>query len=145
MDYEQLGEEITRRRKARGWSRRELARRADVSDTTLKYMESGARADGHDYAPSETTLRNVALAFGGQDAADLLRMYGRDDMARFVEASDHRQLRAVPDIDERPITVEQQRAIERIVEELTRLVASANLSSHKGAYVSLSGRSSFAA
>jgi transcriptional regulator with XRE-family HTH domain len=134
MDYSELGADVMARRQARGWSRRELARRAGISDTTLKYMESGTRPDGFDYAPSQTTLRNVADAFGGADAADILRAYGRDDMARYVEASFDRGLHAVR--AEPELTPDQERAIERIVEELTRLLATANLSGHKGAYIS---------
>jgi transcriptional regulator with XRE-family HTH domain len=138
MDYKTLGEEVARLRRARGWSRRELARRTGLSDTTLKYMESGERPDGWEYSPSETTLREVAYAFGGSDAADLLRAYGRDDMARFVEGQDRRGLSVVDDPP--PLTPVQEEALRRIMEELTRLLATANVSAHKGAYVSSPAR-----
>jgi transcriptional regulator with XRE-family HTH domain len=130
----QAGELVVRLRKARGWSRRELARRADLSETTVRNLEAGGRTDNLEYGPSEKTLRQVADAFGGTDGGDFLRAYGRDDMARFVEAS--AGLRIVRGRDELPVlSPDQEQALERIMAELKRLLATANLTSHKGAYV----------
>lgn len=43
MEPDAIGKQIADRRKARGWTQRELARAADVPSPTISYLERGRR------------------------------------------------------------------------------------------------------
>jgi transcriptional regulator with XRE-family HTH domain len=66
-----VGERLRELRKARGWTKTELARRAEVSRQTVVCIER----EGHDYPISDVMLARLALALGvplaelDQDAA----------------------------------------------------------------------------
>jgi len=68
MDTE-LGRTISKLRDDKGWSQRELGRRAGVSNTAISKLESG------DAEPTNNTIVRVALALG-QDPEELLRLAG---------------------------------------------------------------------
>lgn len=57
-DVEVIAERIYRLRAQRGWSQSELARRADISRTTMSSLEGARRF------PTLPTLRKLAGAFG---------------------------------------------------------------------------------
>lgn len=68
---ERLAERIVEERELKGWSRRELAFRAEISDKTLERLETGEIE-----RPRGTTLQKIAGAVG-KEVADL-----RPDMER---------------------------------------------------------------
>lgn len=68
---ERLAERVVEAREQKGWSRRELAFRAQISDKTLERLEGGEIAK-----PRGTTLQKIAEAVG-TEVADL-----RPDMER---------------------------------------------------------------
>ena len=64
---------MTKEREARGWSRAELARRADMNAATVGQIEAGR------FIPYPAQLRKIAVALGfnGEPAA-LLEVAGND-------------------------------------------------------------------
>ena len=77
-----FAERVEELRKARGWSQAELARRAGVSQSNIRDIETAAAG----YTPSDKSVKGVARAFG-VDGILLLRSIGRDGMADYLEAS----------------------------------------------------------
>jgi transcriptional regulator with XRE-family HTH domain len=75
-----LGERITARRRALGWSQNELARRADVNHPTLYKIEAEQRQN-----PSISVVVRIARALG--TSAEVLYGLEREDTRLFVEAN----------------------------------------------------------
>jgi transcriptional regulator with XRE-family HTH domain len=82
------GEMLARLRERNGLSVAELARRANVSATTIINYERGVRPSGDEFTPNPTVLLKVASAFSPQDAARLLASYGLEDRGAALVADD---------------------------------------------------------
>jgi len=106
-----LAEYIIEARRVKGWGQRELARRAGISGGTISNLESGATQ------PTNNTIVRIALAMN-EDPQHLLRLAGHLPAAP-----------PVTDLGEavcqtfRMLSVEQQRAVARIVFDMAGVEA----------------------
>jgi transcriptional regulator with XRE-family HTH domain len=73
----QLGLYIVRRRAQLGWTRADLARKADIPYSTLQYIEEH-KPSKKPVKPQEETLRKIATALGEEDDSQLRILAGYD-------------------------------------------------------------------
>lgn len=59
-----LGEYVANYREAHGLSQREFARRCDLSNVVIGFLESGKRTNGDVYLPRIDTIRKLAHGMG---------------------------------------------------------------------------------
>lgn len=120
VDLQQAGQTLKDLIERHGWSLRAFARRAKVSDTTIRYYVNGGRTDGQHWNPTKPGVRKIADAFGLPIGITILEMYGFDDMVEAFRA-DHES--NTSSIEERLDAVSEEvaslrEAVDRILAEL---------------------------
>lgn len=84
MDPKAAGRELRKLRDARGWSRKDLEAMSGVSESAIRNYEEASRM-GEEFRPNKGKLRDLAVAFGWPDGAEILNMFGEETMARQFE------------------------------------------------------------
>lgn len=59
-----IGERVQQYREQHGLSQREFARRCDLSNGIISFIENGERPNGEPYLPRFATIRKIARAMG---------------------------------------------------------------------------------
>ena len=59
-----IGEYVSNYREEHGMSQREFARRANLSNVIIGFLEKGVRTNGEPYLPKFDTIKKVARAMG---------------------------------------------------------------------------------
>lgn len=120
VDKVKAGELLRSMREARGWSRPQLANRADVAEATIRNIEKNYRSDGKDTLPYPRTIGRLAKQFGREDGMAILEVFGCSDLATTIFHEDE------PLVGGTGLKPEQEAMIERIVEALIELARSGN-------------------
>lgn len=95
-----FGTRVRELRQARGWSQESLAARAGRSQSAIRDVERGGRAE--DYEPHPNTILGIARAFG-EDGIELLHEVGKGGMAEYLDENDHDPLDGLPPQDRRRV------------------------------------------